>query len=102
MDDTADPRERNMNDEDILKKKDRIFEDILKLLIAELNVSPTDIRPDMTIAEDLNFDSLQLYEFVIDLEEAYDIRLPDDLLDNVNTISDVVDLVYLLSSEPKD
>lgn len=102
MDDTADPRERNMNEEDIMKKKDMIFEDILKLLIAELDVSPMDIRPDMTIAEDLKFDSLQLYEFVIDLEEAYDIRLPDDLLDNVSTISDVVDLVYSLSIEPKD
>jgi len=102
MDDTADPRERNLNDEDILKKKDMIFEDILKLLVAELNVSPTDIKPEMTIADDLNFDSLQLYEFVIDLEEAYDIRLPDDLLDNVRTISDVVELVYSLSIQPKD
>jgi acyl carrier protein len=102
MDDTADPRERNFNDEDIMKKKDMIFEDILKLLVAELNVSPTDIKPDMTISDDLNFDSLQLYEFVIDIEEAYDIRLPDDLLDNVKTISDMIDLVYKLSSEPKD
>ena len=66
MDDTADPRERNMNEEDIMKKKDMIFEDILKLLIAELDVSPTDIRH------------------------------------NVSTISDVVDLVYSLSIEPKD
>ncbi|SEW17256.1 acyl carrier protein [Ruminococcaceae bacterium KH2T8] len=102
MDDTADPRERNFNDEDIMKKKDMIFEDILKLLVAELDVSPTDIKPDMTISDDLNFDSLQLYEFVIDIEEAYDIRLPDDLLDNVKTISDMIDLVYKLSSEPKD
>lgn len=85
-----------------MKKKDMIFEDILKLLVAELDVSPTDIKPDMTISDDLNFDSLQLYEFVIDIEEAYDIRLPDDLLDNVKTISDMIDLVYKLSSEPKD
>ena len=84
-----------------MKKKDQIFEDILKMLVAELNVSPTDITSDLTIRDDLNFDSLQLYEFVIDLEEAYDIRLPDDLLDNVRTIADVVDLVYDLSIDPK-
>ena len=71
------------------------------MLVAELNVSPTDITSDLTIRDDLNFDSLQLYEFVIDLEEAYDIRLPDDLLDNVRTIADVVDLVYDLSIDPK-
>lgn len=99
MDDNGDPRERNLNAEDVMKKKDKIFEDILKMLVAELNVSPTDITSDLTIKDDLNFDSLQLYEFVIDLEEAYDIRLPDDLLDNVRTISDVVDLVYDLSNE---
>lgn len=98
MDDNGDPRERNFSAEDVMKKKDKIFEDILKLLVAELNISPTDITADMSIADDLNFDSLQLYEFVIDLEEAYDIRLPDDLLDNVRTISDVVDLVYDLSA----
>jgi acyl carrier protein len=99
MDDNGDPRERNFNEEDVMKKKDKIFEDVLKMLVAELNVSPTDITSDLTIRDDLNFDSLQLYEFVIDLEEAYDIRLPDDLLDNVRTISDVVDLVYDLSAE---
>lgn len=99
MDDNGDPRERNFTEEDVMKKKDKIFEDILKMLVAELNVSPTDITSDLTIRDDLNFDSLQLYEFVIDLEEAYDIRLPDDLLDNVKTIADVVDLVYNLSIE---
>jgi len=99
MDDNGDPRERNFTEEDVMKKKDKIFEDILKMLVAELNVSPTDITSDLTIRDDLNFDSLQLYEFVIDLEEAYDIRLPDDLLDNVRTIADVVDLVYNLSIE---
>jgi len=99
MDDNGDPRERNFTEEDVMKKKDKIFEDVLKMLVAELNVSPTDITSDLTIRDDLNFDSLQLYEFVIDLEEAYDIRLPDDLLDNVRTIADVVDLVYNLSIE---
>ncbi|MCQ2503841.1 MAG: acyl carrier protein [Saccharofermentans sp.] len=101
MDDNGDPRERNFDSDEVMKKKDKIFEDILKLLVEELNVSPTDITSDLTIKGDLDFDSLQLYEFVIDLEEAYDIRLPDDLLDNVRTIADVVDLVYDISITPE-
>ena len=101
MDDNGDPRERNFDSDEVMKKKDKIFEDILKLLVEEINVSPTDITSDLTIKGDLDFDSLQLYEFVIDLEEAYDIRLPDDLLDNVRTIADVVDLVYDISITPE-
>lgn len=101
MSDNADPRER-MNDEDIIRKKDMIFEDILKLVVDELEISPTEVTPDLSIVEDLMFDSMQIYELVIDLEEAYDIRLPDDLIDTVKTVGDVVDLVYTLSSEPKE
>lgn len=96
MDDNADPRERNLT-EDELEKKDRIFEDVLKLLVEELGISPTDITPDLKIMEDLAFDSLQIYQLVIDLEEAYDIRMPDEVLDTVVTVGDVVDLVYSLT-----
>ncbi len=100
MDDNGDPRERRPGDsEDVLRKKDKIFEDVLKLLVDELGISPTDITPDLRIMEDLSFDSLQIYELVIDLEEEYDIRMPDDVLDTMKTVSDVVDLVYVLSNK---
>ena len=102
MDDNGDPRERNFDSDEVMKKKDKIFEDILKLIVEELKVSPTDITMDMHIINDLMFDSMQIYELVIDLEEAYDIRLPDDLIDSAKTVRDVVDLVYTLSLEPKE
>lgn len=99
MDDTGDPRERNLTENDIAKKKDMILDDIIKLVVRELDISPTEINPDMSIEEDLTFDSLQIYELVVDLEEAYDIRLPDDMLDSIVTVGDFVDLVYTLSTE---
>lgn len=101
MSDNENPRER-MNEEDIIRKKDMIFEDILKLVVNELNISPTEITADLNIIDDLMFDSMQIYELVIDLEEAYDIRLPDDLIDSAKTVGDVVDLVYTLSLKPKE
>lgn len=102
MEDNGDPRERTMTPEAEAEQKDRIFEDILNMLVQELNISPTDINMDMDIRDDLDFDSLQLYEFVIDLEEAYDVRLPDELLDNVKTVRNMVDLVYDRLSLPNN
>lgn len=84
--------------DEVMEKKDRIFEDVLQLLVDELEVSPTDITLDMKIHEDLSYDSLQLYKLVVDLEEAYDIRMPDEILDSIITVQDVVDLVYELST----
>ncbi len=88
MDDNGDPRER------MADKKDQIYEDLLKIITEELGVSPTDIDPNLELREDLQFDSLQLYSFVIDVEEAYDIRISDEQIDKVRTMDDLVDLVY--------
>ena len=101
MDDNADPRER-MNDDTILdesKMKDLILDDLIKMLTDMLEISPTDIRPDTRIFDELDLDSLQLYELVVDLEEVYSIRMPDEDLDNVSTVNDVVDLVFRLSTQ---
>ena len=95
MDDPSGPRERN--NDDMMKRKDMIFDDIVKELTQTLNMSPTDITTDLSLRDDLILDSLQLYELVIDMEEAYNIRLPDELLDEIDTIEDVVDLVYKLT-----
>jgi len=79
------------------EKKEQIYEYLLHIITEELGVSPTDINPQLDVREDLSFDSLQLYSFVIDVEEAYDIRIPDELIDKVNTVEDLVELVYSLT-----
>ena len=64
-----------------------------------LEISPDEITSDLEFNSDLPFDSLQLYEFVIDVEETYNIRLPDELLDEVKTVNDMVDVVVRLSEK---
>ena len=101
MGDNGDPRER-MNDDvslDEPKMKDLILDDLIKIITDMLEISPTDIRPDTMIFEELDLDSLQLYELVVDLEEVYSIRMPDEDLDAVKTVGDVVDLVFRLSTK---
>ncbi len=87
MTDNDVPRER-MED-----KKDQIYEDLLNILTEELGVSPTDVNPTLDIRDDLAFDSLQLYSFIITVEEAYDIRITDEQIDKVHTMNDLVDMV---------
>lgn len=74
-------------------KKDQIYEDLLNILTEELGVSPTDVNPTLDIRDDLAFDSLQLYSFIITVEEAYDIRISDEQIDKVHTMNDLVDMV---------
>lgn len=103
MDDNADPRERISNEAlDENKMKDLILDDLIKMLTDMLDISPVDITPDVMIFDELDIDSLQMYELVVDLEEVYSIRMPDEALEDVETVDDVVNLVYRLSTQSAD
>jgi len=93
----GDPRERNPEESAGEKKKDRIYDDIIAMVVRMTTLSPTDVAPETDILYDLGLDSLQVYELVVDLEDGYDIRLPDEDLEKIHTVQDVVDLVYKLS-----
>ena len=83
-----------MADSDNLRAK--VKEDVIRIMAETLEISPEEITSDLAFNNDLPFDSLQLYEFVIDVEETYNIRLPDELLDQVKTVDDMIDVVMKL------
>ena len=86
-----------MADSDNLRAK--VKEDVIRIMSETLEISPEQITSDLEFNSDLPFDSLQLYEFVIDVEETYNIRLPDELLDKVKTVDDMIDVVLELSEK---
>ena len=98
-DSTGNPRERIGLDDPVLKRKERIYDTLMDMVTEMSDLSPTDIKPETEIVHDLGLDSLQIYELVIDLESAFDIRISDEELERVSTIQDVVDLIYGLTSE---
>ena len=78
-------------------RREEIYNEVLRILSSDLEVSVDDIERDMNLNTELPFDSLQLYEFVIDLEEAYNIKLPDEMLDQMKTVDDIVSLIMQLT-----
>lgn len=76
--------------------REQVFADVIRIMAETLEISPEEITADLNFNSDLPFDSLQLYEFVIDVEERYNIRLPDEVLDQVKTVSDIVDVIIKL------
>ena len=78
-------------------RREQIYNEVIRILSSDLEVSADEIERDMDLNTELPFDSLQLYEFVIDLEEAYNIKLPDEMLDQMKTIDDIVNLIMRLA-----
>ena len=71
--------------------KEQIFNDVKQITVDELDVDADKITMDANIHDDLDADSLDVFEIMNELEDKFDIELDSD--ESVTTISDVVDLV---------
>ena len=72
--------------------KEEIFETVQSIAADELDTDVDKISMDTSIQNDLNADSLVVFEIMNELEDKFDIELDDDNA-KAETISDVVDLV---------
>lgn len=78
-------------------RREQIYKEVIRILSTDLEVPADEIDSAMDLNTELPFDSLQLYEFVIDLEEAFNIKLPDEMLDQMKTVDDIVSLIMRLT-----
>jgi acyl carrier protein len=68
--------------------------DILKEAAVEvLAVDPSAVTEEARFKEDLDADSLDLVEFVMALEERFDISVPEEDLDGIDTVGQALTLV---------
>ncbi len=56
----------------------------------QLGVELTSIVPEANLLDDLGADSLDVVELVMALEEEFGIEVPDDAVENIRTIGDIV------------
>jgi acyl carrier protein len=63
------------------------------LAVEVLSVDPAIVTEDARFKEELDADSLDLVEFVMALEERFDIAVPESDLEGVTTVGEAVSLV---------
>jgi acyl carrier protein len=73
--------------------REEVFELVRSYLAEELGLDASRIEGPSRLKEDLEADSLHLLELVVDLEDRYGIRIPDDQAEQVETVDQAVDLV---------
>ena len=79
--------------------REEVLERIRAHLAEELEVEPSRIRPETRFREDLEADSLHLVELVVELEDRYGIRIPDDEAANILTVGQAADYVARHAAE---
>jgi acyl carrier protein len=63
---------------------------VTDLIVEQLGVSKTEAVPKASFIDDLGADSLDIVELVMSLEEEFDIEIPDEDAEKIQTIDDAV------------
>ncbi len=67
-----------------------MFEKLKAVIEEKLNAEGTEITESTRFKEDLDADSLDLFEMVMALEDAFGIEIPSEDLEGLLTVGDVV------------
>jgi len=72
--------------------KSLVAQRVTAVLTQRLGISPELITPAAQL-DDLGVDSVDAVEFALALEREFNVRLPDEVIADVQTVQDVIDLV---------
>lgn len=71
---------------------------IQQMIAEQFELKLEDLVPDATL-ESLGLDSLSVIEFMFNIEDKFNIKMANELLENIKTLQDVVNIVDKLIAE---
>ena len=66
---------------------------VKKIVVEHLGVEADKVTEDASFIDDLGADSLDIVEFVMGMEEKFNVELPESEVEGVATVGQAVDLV---------
>lgn len=68
-----------------------MFEKLVEILKEQLNLDGKEIKPESSFKDDLEIDSLDLFELVMAIEDEFGVEIPSEDLEKLTTIQSVMD-----------
>ncbi len=66
------------------------FEKVKEIIVEKLGVKPEDVTESAAFVNDLGADSLDVVEFVMEVEKEFNVEIPDDAAAKLEKVGDAV------------
>ncbi|MCD2497564.1 MULTISPECIES: acyl carrier protein [Microbacterium] len=73
--------------------KDEVLAGLAELVTDETGISADEVALDKSFTDDLDIDSISMMTIVVNAEEKFGVKIPDDEVKNLKTVGDAVDFI---------
>lgn len=70
-----------------------VFEKVKSIIVDQLDVEEEKVVSEAVITDDLGADSLDVVDLVMAIEEEFDVEIPDEAVENIKTVGDIVSYI---------
>ena len=73
--------------------KEQLFEQIREVIVEQLGVEPEKVTLEARFREDLEADSLDQVELIMEFEDEFDMSIPDEEAEKIQTVGAAIDYI---------
>jgi acyl carrier protein len=70
-----------------------VLEKLKSILAEQFDAEEDSITAETSLTEDLEADSLDVVDLLMSIEDEFEVEIPDDEVENIKTVGDIVDYI---------
>ncbi len=82
-----------------MPSEDEVLEKVVSIVSEQMGVEKSEIKKETSFVNDLNADSLDTVELVMEFEDEFDMSIPDEEAEKIQTVGDAVEFIMAVASK---
>lgn len=82
-----------------MPSEDEVLEKVVSIVSEQMGVEKGEIKKETSFVNDLNADSLDTVELVMEFEDEFDMSIPDEEAEKIQTVGDAVEFIMAVASK---
>lgn len=70
-----------------------VYDKVIKIIAENLGIEESAITPESVLTDDLGADSLDFVDLCMAFEDEFEIKIPDDAVEDIKTVGDIVNYI---------